>query len=183
MSVELVRAVKWQEVAPFDVTPQFYMYRPKEVTENLVYDGWPQADLPSYEVRVVNTKLPRSLTLSPEPNNSIQMPSDMTRSRDWVVGIVSMRQAARTVVRILAEASEQFIPTLCPTRPPIQWLPGFFAGGTGRGRWWPHVPLAPRLRISGAETLLPLYAFMAWTVTLPFFEACAFDDQLFFFYI
>jgi hypothetical protein len=55
-----------------------------------------------------------------------------------------------------------------PTQPPIQWHNGIFRWGKADDAWsWPLPSiLAPRLTMSGAIPLVPLYIFMAWTRTL-----------------
>jgi hypothetical protein len=51
------------------------------------------------------------------------------------------------------------------TRPLIQWVPEFSAGGkAARGvNLTTHPDLAPRLRTSGGVALLPTHTFMTWT--------------------
>lgn len=47
-----------------------------------------------------------------------------------------------------------FILALASTHPPIEWVPGFFAGGKAPGR--EGLRLVPRLRVSRTLLLLPL---------------------------
>jgi hypothetical protein len=52
--------------------------------------------------------------------------------------------------------------SVVPTQPSVHWLLGF--------KLTTYLHLVPRLRLSGAIPLLPLYVFMAWTGTaLPFY--------------
>jgi hypothetical protein len=56
------------------------------------------------------------------------------------------------------------IPTLEPTQRPVSVGTGFFLGSSGWGvKITTLLDLGPRLRMSGAIPLLPLYAFMTWT--------------------
>jgi hypothetical protein len=55
-------------------------------------------------------------------------------------------------------------PTLGPTQPSTQRVPGFFSEGKAAvASSKPHLKLAPRLRHSGAIPRLSLYALRAWT--------------------
>lgn len=51
-----------------------------------------------------------------------------------------------------------------PPKPALGPHPASYWMGTG-GKATTHFPLLPRLRVRGAISLLPLYAFMAWTAT------------------
>jgi hypothetical protein len=57
-------------------------------------------------------------------------------------------------------------------KPSMQWVPGSFPGVSGRGvKTTTHLHLIFRLRMSGAVSVLPLYAFMARSEqTLLFFH-------------
>jgi hypothetical protein len=56
-------------------------------------------------------------------------------------------------------------PTLGPTQPPIYLVPGLYARGLKLpGLEVDHLPYPePKLKISGAIPLVPLYSFIAWT--------------------
>jgi hypothetical protein len=57
--------------------------------------------------------------------------------------------------------SKMSSPVLVATRSPVECVRGLFPGGRTAGAW--SSPLVPKLRMSGAEILFLLYAFMAWT--------------------
>jgi hypothetical protein len=96
-------------------------------------------------------------------------------SRDRVVGVLPGLCAGqpRTRGSLPGEATDLRIskaptPTLGPTKPPNQWVPGGGGGGDGKGRspeekrLWPeddHFRLVRRLRTNGGT------AFMAYTGT------------------
>jgi len=55
-------------------------------------------------------------------------------------------------------------PRLGPTQRPFLWVLGFVSGVSGLGvELATELRLVPRLRMSGASPLLPLFAYMAWT--------------------
>jgi len=56
-------------------------------------------------------------------------------------------------------------PALGPTQPPIHWVLEYFPWSKEFGalKLTTHLQLVPRLRMSGAIPLFPLYAFMVWT--------------------
>ena len=60
---------------------------------------------------------------------------------------------------------------LRPIQPPIKWLAEFFPRGySGRGvNLNTHLQLVPKLKMSGAETLLPVCVFMALAGTVLLF--------------
>jgi hypothetical protein len=80
--------------------------------------------------------------------------------------IVTRLRAGRSGICVPAGARDfslqKTIPALGPTQPPIQWV--LSRRSCDRGVTLTTDRLAAGLRMSGAVPLLPLYAFVAWTV-------------------
>jgi hypothetical protein len=66
-------------------------------------------------------------------------------------------------------SSKMSRPAVRPNRLLVKWVPGLIlvSKATGGVTLPIHLSLVPRLRISGATLLSPLYAFMARTWTIP----------------
>jgi hypothetical protein len=139
--VELVRAMKWQEMASFEVIPQFLYAQADGSHRKICVGSTITRGPPNYEVSVANTKQPRSVIHSSESNNSIQTPLDMSKTRNSAGSKLTTARAGRCGVRIPAGVEDPSLLLIVQTdygppphtQRPIQWIPGFFAVWEGKG--------------------------------------------------
>jgi hypothetical protein len=99
--------------------------------------------------------------------NCTEQPRITRRSQDSGMSTGAGLRAGRSRVRIPISVKDFSLPQNVQTRSgihPSQW--GYFPGVNGPSRDVGHSPPSmPRLRMSGAKPLIPLYASMSWMWT------------------
>jgi hypothetical protein len=86
-----------------------------------------------------------------------------------VANIPTILQAGRSEERLSVEAIDVSVLQIVqhgsggPPSLLFSEHPSSSSGVKRPGRGVQHLPLRPRLRVSGSSALLPLYAFIAWT--------------------